>query len=81
MTEELGPVSQALLDHVNRSPGYISLYSMIHAVARKTGESHTEGWYFRRLVTLALEGRIEARVHRTGDTVTIQFRRLQEAEG
>jgi len=76
---ELGPVSQAILDYVQDRPGYIQIFRMIHAVSRKTGTSHTTPWYFRRLVALALEGHIEARVFRTGDDVAIKFRRLQEA--
>ena len=75
---ELGPVSKAILDHVNSAFGYISLFRMIRAVARKTRASHTDNWYFRRLVALALEGRIEGRVYRTWDDVAIKFRRLQD---
>jgi len=78
---ELGPVSQAILDHVNRAFGYIEIFRMIDRVARKTGARHINTWYFRRLVALTLEGRIEAKVYRTGDQVAIRFRRLQEAEG
>lgn len=75
---ELGPVSQAILDHVNSAFGYIALFKMYDQVSRKTGTSHTIPWYFRRLVALTLEGRIEARVFRTGDDMEIKFRRLQE---
>jgi len=75
---ELGPVSQAILDHVNDAFGYVAIIRMIYKVSRKTGIPHTEPWYFRRLVALALEGRIEARVFRTGDDVPIKFRRIQE---
>ena len=80
MVSELGPVSQAILDHVNSAFGYIEIFRMIDRVARRTGARHTNPWYFRRLVTLALEGHIEAKVYRTGDQVAIRFRRLQEAE-
>ena len=75
---ELGPVSQAILDHIDVRKGYIVIFEMVHRVSLKTGTSHTTPWYFRRLVALSLEGRIEARVFRTGDDVAIKFRRLQE---
>lgn len=75
---ELGPVSQAILDYVNSAFGSIVFFKMIYEVSRVTGDSHTDNWYFRRLVALALEGRIEGRVYRTGDKVTIRFRRLQD---
>jgi len=78
---ELGPVSQSILDYVNLNPWPVEIYRMIHHVARVTGARHTNQWYLRRLVALALEGRIEAKVQRTGDQVAIRFRRLQEAEG
>ena len=78
---ELGPVSQALLEYINAHFGYVSWFRMIHDVERRTGEKHTGHWYFRRLVALALEGRIDSLVHWTGDSVVIKFRRLQEAEG
>jgi len=73
-------VSQAILDYVNDAFGYIALFKMYRQVSRKTGTSHTMPWYFRRLVALALEGRIEARVFRTGDDMAIKFRRLQKDE-
>ncbi len=76
---ELGPVSEAILDYVDSAFGSIIFFKMIYEVARTTGVSHTNNWYFRRLVALALEGRIEGRVYRTGDKVTVRFRRLQEA--
>ena len=75
---ELGPISQAILDYVNSAFGYIVFFRMIFEVARTTGVSHTDNWYFRRLVALALEGRIEGRVYRTGDKMAIRFRRLQD---
>jgi len=77
---ELGPVSQAVLDYVNDSFGYVEFFRVINAAARVTETSHSESWYFRRLVALALEGRIEATVRRDGDNVTIRFRRHQEGE-
>ena len=76
---ELGPISQSILDYVNSAFGSIVFFEMIHEVARTTGASHTNNWYFRRLVALALEGRIEGRVYRAADKVTVRFRRLQEA--
>ena len=74
---ELGPISETILDYVNAAYGYIILFRMINEVARMTGVSHTESWYFRRLVALTLEGRIEGRVYRTDDDVAIKFRSLQ----
>jgi len=75
---ELGPISKAILDYVNSAFGYIVFFRMIYEVARTTGVSHTDNWYFRRLVALALEGRIEGRIYRTEDKVAIRFRRLQD---
>ena len=75
---ELGPISEAILDYVNADFSYIVLFRMISEVARITGTSHTNQWYFRRLIALALEGRIEVMVYRTGDDVAIRFRRLQD---
>ena len=75
---ELGPVSQAILDHVNSTFGFIVFFRMVYEVSRVTGTSHTDIWYFRRLVALTLEGRIEGRVYRTGDKVAIKFRRLED---
>lgn len=76
-----GRVTDAILEYVNQSPTAITLYEMAHVVNRRTGMSYTDPWYFRRLVALALGGRIEARVYWTGDDLAIRFRRLQEAEG
>ena len=75
--KRLGPVSQAILDHVNNTFGYIILFRMTHEVSRKTGARHTDQWYYRRLVALSIEGRIEAKVYRDGDKVTIRFRRRE----
>ena len=75
---ELGPVSKAILDYVNSAFGYVAIFRMIPRVSRVTGTSHTIPWYNRRLAALAFEGRIEAKVFRTGDNVSIKFRRLQE---
>ena len=75
---KLGPVSQAILEYVQSKTGYIQIFRMVHAVSRRTGESHSSKWYFRQLTCLVLEGRIEAKVSRTGDKVAFKFRRLQE---
>ena len=75
---ELGPISQAILDYVNGTVGYLTMYRLIRDVALETGASHTENWYFRRLVALALEGRIKAMVFRDGDSLTVRFRRITE---
>jgi len=76
---ELGPVSQAILEYINERPGYIEIFRMINAVARKTGESHSHKWYRTQLMGLTLEDRIEARVQRTGDKIAILFKK-KEAE-
>jgi len=77
---ELGPVSQAILDYVNYAAGYIEFFRLINRVRQLTGASHTNNWFFRRLVALALEGHIEAKVLRRHDLVIIKFRRLQEPD-
>jgi len=75
---ELDPISQAILDYIQTQPDYIKTFRMIYAVHRKLGVSHSGKWYFRRLVCLALEGRIEAQVNRAGKQLHVRFRRLQE---
>jgi len=76
---ELGRVSQAILDYVNGTAGYLTLYMLIREVSLETRVRHTEGWWFRRLVALALEGRIKATVYRNHDDLNIRFRRLPDA--
>jgi len=78
---DLGPVSQAILNYINERAGYIEIFRMINMVAQKTGESHSTKWYRTQLVALALEGRIEAKVTRSGDKLAIRWRRLPEGEG
>jgi len=78
---ELGPASQALLDRVNMSLGYVLMGTLISWARRKTGLGHSNMWWWRRVAALALEGYIEARVYRDGDKVAIRFRRKQEADG
>jgi len=75
---DLDPISQAILDYIQTQPDYIKTFRMIYAVHRKLGVSHSGKWYFRRLVCLALEGRIEAQVNRAGEQINVRFRRLQE---
>lgn len=77
--EELGPASKALLDRVNLYPTYVDLGTVISYARAKTAFGHGNNWWYRRLVALALEGYIEAKVHRTGDDIAIKFRRKQEA--
>lgn len=81
MNGELGPGSQALLDRINTWRSWAAQGTIIAWAREKTGLDHSIGWWYRRLVALAIEGRVEAKVHRTGDQVAILFRRLQEAEG
>uniref|UniRef100_A0A6M3X762 Uncharacterized protein n=1 Tax=viral metagenome TaxID=1070528 RepID=A0A6M3X762_9ZZZZ len=78
---ELGPASKALLEHINRSFGYVELGYLISWAKAKTGLRHGPIWWQRRLVALALEGYIDAKVYRTGDRLAILFRRKEEAEG
>jgi len=75
---DLGPVSQAILDYIEAHPGYIEIFRMINAVAKVTGESHSTKYYRTLLTALALEGRIEAKVQRTGDKIAIKWRRSHE---
>lgn len=77
---DLGPASKALLERVNASFGFVELGTLISWARAKTGLGHSKYWWYRRLVALALEGHIEARVYRTGDKVAIMFRRKKEAE-
>lgn len=77
---ELGPVSQAILDYINDRAGYIEIFRMINNVSKATGEHHSHKYYRTQLVALALEGRIEAHVQRTGDKIAIMWRSLPEKE-
>ena len=79
--KELGPASQALVDRVNRSFGYVRMGTLISWARSRTGLGHSNMWWWRRLTALALEGYIEAKVYRDGDKIAIRFRRKQEAEG
>lgn len=78
---ELGPVSKALLERINRSFGYVEIGYLISWAKTSTGLRHGHIWWQRRLVALALEGHIDAKVYRTGDRLAILFRRKEEAEG
>lgn len=76
---ELGPASQAMLEYIQARNGFIEIFRMINAIAPKTGIPHTTEWHTRRLLVLALEGRIEAKINRNpGDVLVIRFRRLRE---
>ena len=77
---ELGPASKALLERVNLSYGYVELGTLISWARRKTGLGHGSNWWYRRLVALALECHINAKVYRTGDQIAILFKK-KEAEG
>ena len=81
MVSELGPISQAILDYVNMGPGDVEFFRVINEASRVTYARHSGNWWFRRLVALALEGRIKATVYRDGDDVAIRFRRLQDGTG
>ena len=77
---ELGPASKALLERVNLSFGYVEPGTLTSWARAKTGLGHGSNWWYRRLVALALEGHIDAKVHRTGDQIAILFKK-KEAEG
>jgi len=77
---ELGPASKALLERVNLSFGYIELGTLISWARVKTGLGHGNDWWYRRLIALALEGHIDAKIYRTGDKIAILFKK-KEAEG
>lgn len=77
---ELGPASKALLERVNMSFGYVELGTLVSWARAKTALGHGRIWWYRRLVALALEGHIDAKVHRDGDQIAILFRRKKEAE-
>jgi len=78
---ELGPASKALLERVNMSFSTVEIGTLVSWARAKTGLGHSSYWWYRRLMALALEGRIEAKVYRTGDKVAIMFRKKQETEG
>jgi len=75
---ELGPVSQAILEYIEARPYYIEIFRMINHVRKATGESHSTKYYRTQLTALALEGRIEGRVQRSGDKIAIKWRRCHE---
>ena len=78
---ELGPASKALLDRVNASFGYVDQGTLVSWAMAKTALGHGRIWWYRRIVALALEGHIDAKVNRDGDNkIAIRFRRKQEAE-
>ena len=76
---ELGPASKALLDRINQSFGYVELGTLISWARAKLGR-HSDRWWYARIVALALEGYIEAKVYRNGDDVALRFRRKKEAK-
>ena len=76
---ELGPASKALLERINISFGYVEFGTLVSWARVKTGLGHGSNWWYRRLVALALEGYIDAKVYRTGDKIAILFKK-KEAE-
>jgi len=77
---ELGPASKVLLDRVNLSFSYVEIGTLVSWARAKTGHGHSTDWWYRRLVALALEGRIDAKVYRTGDDIAIKFRKKVSEE-
>jgi len=75
---ELGPASKALLERINTSFGYVVIGTLISWTREKTGLGQTEQWWYRRLMALVLEGRIDSKVFRTGDKVAIMFRKKKD---
>ncbi|GAH49731.1 unnamed protein product, partial [marine sediment metagenome] len=55
------------------------LGTLVSWAKAKTALGHCRIWWYRRIVALALEGHIDAKVNRTGDKLSIRFRRKQEA--
>ena len=78
--KELGPASKALLERINISFGYVEFGTLVSWARVKTGLGHGSNWWYRRLVALALEGHIDAKVYRTGDKIAILFKK-KEAGG
>jgi len=76
---ELGSASKALLERINISFGYVEFGTLVSWARVKTGLGHGSNWWYRRLVALALEGHIDAKVYRTGDKIAILFKK-KEAE-
>ena len=70
---ELGPASKALLERVNLSSGYVELGTLISWARAKTELGHGSNWWYRRLVALALEGYIDAKVYPNGHHRAILF--------
>ncbi|GAH81003.1 unnamed protein product [marine sediment metagenome] len=74
---DLGPASKALLERVNMSYSYVELGTLISWAKTKTGLGHGRIWWYRRLVALALQGYIDAKVHRDGDQIAILFKKKE----
>ena len=76
---DLGPASKVLLERIKLSFGYVELGTLVSWAKAKTGLRHGSNWWYRRIVALALEGHIDAKVYRTGDKIAILFKK-KEAE-
>ena len=77
---ELGSASKALLERINISFGYVEFGTLVSWARVKTGLGHGSNWWYRRLVALALEGHIDAKVYRTGDKIAILFKKKEAEE-
>ncbi len=75
--KELGPASKALLERINMESGVVHTDTVIAWARKKTGIKKKEGWWFTRVVALAVEGHIEAGVDRTLDIVHVYFQRKE----
>ena len=78
--KELGPASEALLERINMTSGSIHIEATIEWAKKKTRIKKNEYWWYRRLVALYVEGRIDAGINRTGDIVYVSFQRKKEVE-
>ncbi len=75
--KELGPASHALLERINKESGVVHILEVIAWAKKKTGLKQNEYWWFRRIVALAIEGRIDHGVDRTLDIVHVYFQRKE----
>jgi len=77
---KLDKASEELLKYVDETSGFVSVSKLSIYLGVKTGLSIWDQFWFRRLVALALEGYIKAKVYREGDEVSIRFRRKEERD-
>lgn len=81
MRPYLGPLSLAMVRAVERSLVPCSLNIVLKKVPDSVRGYHSDSYYFRRLVALALEKYIIGKVHRDGDKVSFRFYKKRLPEG